>query len=975
MLNNIRSEYVINSIKNNHKDRKIMFWGKNDELKDFIIEHNYSVSEQYISGAPIWMDGHDKKYIPFTNLDEICKYYYLILPFDSQKITGDSKGRTQKEILSDYGLIEERDFVYYEGQKILLEKWNGSEQTNYGNEIEISNNVKGYVCGINNKISISKDAKIEDLCIMVNGNNNIIKIGKSNMIRKNIIVLKNDNNIFEMGNNCRVCEDTWNQFGNTNVNISEKVSIEARNRFYIDQYGKLMLGKDCMLSSENIFNCGDGHSIFKYDKNINSGINKGGLCSELEIGEHVWIGRRATIISNVNKTYIGEGSVVGAGAVVKGRFPNNVVIAGVPAQIINSDISWSRKYNSLSIEDCNGYTKKTMLNNFIENNKRNIIQQNILEIRKIKSIVDYLKKINSLYHCLVIISVRDTLGYELKAPISDALKEIGVYNDLQNKHWRGFICINYDGQNIFEEIGETNKKVNYTNYIEELFVEVESCPYNAGDSTYIAINGIDYAVNCRGINIVIYDFNTKQVVDTVSFDTHSKGIECVRKEISISAENYLINEIHEIKKSISNICVDKKLGETNIVNKNIRMPKKFSEFEKEIVNRLNISKLLSEEGKIKVRLIFWGGSYLWNAIESLYLAFENDDKFDVKVIIYGAYEVDKKKRRLDSLNVKNTLMSKYNAELDKPDIVCFFPGYGMDTYKKEDYDKLRAYAKLFISIPFSLVKFSNVPIKEHLNKLINTDLGKKVDYFIFDRLIYGEIKESDYKNDKRFIEIGNPKFDVLFRAISDTEKKELPEEWNKIKNKKVVLWTTDHNWNNSNCVTFDLYARHIFNYYKNKDDFALIFRPHPVYINELLSNNVWSQNDLEEFRSYFKQSSNMIFDETSEYALAYSVANGIMADMNCGITITGLVLDKPIANLRRFDSEQKQPAHPKVLENQIVIDSLDACTNFLDSVYEGNDYMSEERNKAFDMSVSHFDGKNGNRIKDFIMEIYEKNAP
>lgn len=50
----------------------------------------------------------------------------------------------------------------------------------------------------------------------------------------------------------------------------------------------------------------------------------------IKIGNDVWIGAHATILSGVT---IGNGAVIAAGAVVKEDVPENVVVCGVPAKI------------------------------------------------------------------------------------------------------------------------------------------------------------------------------------------------------------------------------------------------------------------------------------------------------------------------------------------------------------------------------------------------------------------------------------------------------------------------------------------------------------------------------------------------------------------------------------------------------------------------------------------------------------------
>lgn len=53
----------------------------------------------------------------------------------------------------------------------------------------------------------------------------------------------------------------------------------------------------------------------------------------IEIGDDVWLGVNVVVLTGVN---IGEGAVVGAGAVVTKNIPSNEVWAGIPARKINN---------------------------------------------------------------------------------------------------------------------------------------------------------------------------------------------------------------------------------------------------------------------------------------------------------------------------------------------------------------------------------------------------------------------------------------------------------------------------------------------------------------------------------------------------------------------------------------------------------------------------------------------------------------
>lgn len=60
-------------------------------------------------------------------------------------------------------------------------------------------------------------------------------------------------------------------------------------------------------------------------------VEQGSTYKGIKIGKGCWIGSKATILDG---SVIGNNTVVAAGAVVSGIFPDNVVIGGVPAKII-----------------------------------------------------------------------------------------------------------------------------------------------------------------------------------------------------------------------------------------------------------------------------------------------------------------------------------------------------------------------------------------------------------------------------------------------------------------------------------------------------------------------------------------------------------------------------------------------------------------------------------------------------------------
>ncbi len=93
----------------------------------------------------------------------------------------------------------------------------------------------------------------------------------------------------------------------------------------------ISFGDDVILGwNVNIRDC-DGHVIVCNGIHINP--NK-----PISIGNHVWIGQNASILKGA---IVGDGSIVGMNSCVTKSFADsNVVLAGIPAKIVKTNIEW-----------------------------------------------------------------------------------------------------------------------------------------------------------------------------------------------------------------------------------------------------------------------------------------------------------------------------------------------------------------------------------------------------------------------------------------------------------------------------------------------------------------------------------------------------------------------------------------------------------------------------------------------------------
>lgn len=91
--------------------------------------------------------------------------------------------------------------------------------------------------------------------------------------------------------------------------------------------GGVIIGDDTIIGSYVSF-----HSENHIFNDIQIPIRKQGVTHKgITIGNNCWIGAKTTFLDG---SFLGSGCVVAAGSIVRGVFPDNVVIAGVPAKII-----------------------------------------------------------------------------------------------------------------------------------------------------------------------------------------------------------------------------------------------------------------------------------------------------------------------------------------------------------------------------------------------------------------------------------------------------------------------------------------------------------------------------------------------------------------------------------------------------------------------------------------------------------------
>lgn len=199
-----------------------------------------------------------------------------------------------------------------------------SYSDNQGNKIiydgsPLEGNFSVLFRGKNNTLTIDSASRIRTLNLRFDSNNGECKIGKNVGVAPLQAII-------------RIGEDSKVIIGD-NVSTTKAVQISAVEGTTVK------LGDDMMIAGNVKVRGDDGHPIF--DVGTGKRVNP---ARDITFGNHIWLGIDSTILGG---TVIGEGSVVGTKALVKGKFPNNCIIAGVPAKVIRKDIAWERPHLSV----------------------------------------------------------------------------------------------------------------------------------------------------------------------------------------------------------------------------------------------------------------------------------------------------------------------------------------------------------------------------------------------------------------------------------------------------------------------------------------------------------------------------------------------------------------------------------------------------------------------------------------------------
>jgi acetyltransferase-like isoleucine patch superfamily enzyme len=237
------------------------------------------------------------------------------------------------------------------------------------------NDFNGIICGLGNTFQIETDVTIAGLQLEIDGDNNVILVGKGAKLENCRIQIHADTDAGNFrGNRNRVSIGEAGSFANTvieckgsdnSLQIGAKVYVLMSAELFLEGYGcsirigdktsiqsavlscneldtSIDIGEDSMISTMVVFSTGDGHPVFKVDT-----FERTNLAKRIATGSHVWFTSNTRLMKGAQ---IGDNCIVGYGSLINqpmidesGRLVRDALIAGTPAQIRRTGITWSRE--------------------------------------------------------------------------------------------------------------------------------------------------------------------------------------------------------------------------------------------------------------------------------------------------------------------------------------------------------------------------------------------------------------------------------------------------------------------------------------------------------------------------------------------------------------------------------------------------------------------------------------------------------
>ena len=290
---------------------------------------------------------------------------------------------------------------------------------------------------------------------------------------------------------------------------------------------------------------------------------------------------------------------------------------------------------------------------------------------------------------------------------------------------------------------------------------------------------------------------------------------------------------------------------------------------------------------------------MWDCMESVYLAAAQDPNCNAIVVPIPYYNIENNgTKRISNYegnqmpeNIPVTYYGDYDISEHQPDAVFIHNPYDdmnlITSVYPEYYSRnLKKYTNQLVYIPYysttGIIPETHrlLAVHKHMDKMVLQSPGEEK-YF-----------EGDLFKGK-FLPLGSPKFDRLISY--EKTKKICPSEWEPIiRGKKVFFYNTSISALLNDTENTLAKMEYVFSIFMNRDDIALIWRPHPLLEGTLRSLRMRDYTRFQDMKQKFLASGVGIYDETPDITQTIALSDVYIGDMGSSVLNMFGTIGKPI---------------------------------------------------------------------------------
>lgn len=358
------------------------------------------------------------------------------------------------------------------------------------------------------------------------------------------------------------------------------------------------------------------------------------------------------------------------------------------------------------------------------------------------------------------------------------------------------------------------------------------------------------------------------------------------------------------------------------------------------------------DAKIKIGIIYQE-PITWAVIEPIYQKALADPEIDISVVLvpkmdfkYYLFTEAIHTEKIYELgkDIEGKVYKSYDAktntwlDLEKLEFDYIFMMRPYETYLPSCYraSSLAKYSKVcYIPYAYSVLDDFEYLYNSHFIRNVYSVFCEKQSSFDYVNTRYAAGKKAGIQ---KFVNAGYPKYDGISNYIA--KESELWKREKTADRQRIVWtprWTVDARLGGSN---FLKYKDAFKDYVSNNEAADFVFRPHPMTFDYMKTAGLMSQEEIDSYKCFFKESDRANLDDRRDYYDMFFSSDVLVSDVS-SIIWDYIFTGNPIVYCPTTPNSTN--ITPDLKECMYFAESFEDICKYLAQLREGNDPLKEKR--------------------------------